>query len=99
MKWMKGLKEFGVAGGAIILSSVSTFLAVLIAGVVQVLTGVGFRPELFLAAILIALALVGPLSYVVMVSLFELDDAVYDLNRKEAQVKYLVKTVLEKGFL
>jgi signal transduction histidine kinase len=96
MKWIKGLKQFGVAGGAIILSAASMFLAVLIAGGVQVLTGAGFRPELFLAAILIALVLVGPLSYVVMVSLFELDDAVYDLNRKEAQVDYLVKTVLEK---
>lgn len=96
MKWMKGLKQFGVAGGAIVLSAMSAFLAVLIAGGVQVLTRAGFRPELFLAAILIALTLVGPLSYVVMVSLFELDDAIYDLNRKEAQVNYLVNIVLEK---
>ncbi len=96
MRWIKGLKQFGVAGGAVILSVASMFLAVLIAGGIQVLIGTGFRPEMFLAAILIALALAGPLSYVVMVSLFELDDAVYDLTRKESQVDYLVNIVLEK---
>ena len=96
MKWMKGLKRFGVAGGAVILSVVSMFLAFIIAGVIQMLIGAGFRPEMFLTAILIALVLVGPLSYVIMVSLFELDDAVYDLSRKESQVDYLVNIVLEK---
>ena len=96
MKWMKGLKHFGVAGGAVILSVTSIFLAVIIAGVIQTIIETGFRPEMFLAAILIALVLVGPLSYVVMVSLFELDDAVYDLSRKESQVNYLVNIVLEK---
>jgi signal transduction histidine kinase len=51
---------------------------------------------MFLAAFLVALASAGPLSYLLMVSLLELDDAVFDLNRKEAQVDYLVNIVLEK---
>lgn len=96
MRWFTGLKKFGVAGGAMVLSVVAMFLAALIAGVIQVVAGTAFYPEMFLAAVLIALILVGPLSYVVMVSLFELDDAVYDLERKESQVDYLVKVVLEK---
>ena len=96
MRWINNLKQFGVAGGTLILSSLSLVLAVIMAGGIQVLSGTGFRPELFLAAILIALALAGPLSYAVMVSLLELDDAVYDLARKESQVDYLVKTVVER---
>lgn len=95
MKWIKGLKEYGVAGGAVLLSVAAAFLALVVAGVIQVLLR-SFQPEMFLAALLIALALAGPLSYVVMVLLFELDDAVYDLNRKGSQVDYLVNIVLEK---
>jgi len=95
MKWIKRLKEFGVVGGTAILTAVSVVLAVILAGVVQLLFG-ALEPEMFLVAFVIALALVGPLSYVVMVSLSELDDAVYDLSRKGAQVDYLVQTVLEK---
>jgi len=96
MKWIKELKRFGVAGGAMILTAASVFLAVVVAGGVQVFANTGFQLAIFLAAILIALVLAGPLSYVVMVSLSELDDAVFDLTRKEAQVDYLVNTVLEK---
>jgi signal transduction histidine kinase len=96
MKWMKGLKKFGVGGGAVILSVAAMVLAVILAGAIQMLLGTGFRSEMVLAAILIALVLAGPLSYVVMVSLFELDDAIFDLNRKESQVDYLVNIVLEK---
>jgi signal transduction histidine kinase len=96
MKWMKSLKEFGVAGGAVILSVVAMCLAGLIAGIIQLLIGKSFEPEIFLAAILIALVLAGPFSYVLMVSIGELDDAVYDLTRKEFQVDYLVNIVLEK---
>ena len=96
MKWIKRLKQFGVIGGTVILISLSLVLAVVIAGVIQVLSGMGFRPDVFLVAILVTLVLAGPLSYVVMVSLLELEDAVYDLTRKEAQVDYLVTTVLEK---
>jgi signal transduction histidine kinase len=96
MKWIKGLKRFGVLGGALVLTVASVFVAVLLVWGIQVLARTGFQAGMFLVAILIALALSGPLSYVVMVSLLELDDAVYDLARKESQVDYLVQTVLEK---
>jgi signal transduction histidine kinase len=96
MKWLKGLKKFGVWGGAVILSVASIILAVVLAGGIQMLFGTGFRLEAFLAAILMALVLAGPFSYLLMVSLFELEDAVFDLNRKESQVDYLVNIVLEK---
>jgi len=96
MKQIRSLKQFGVAGGTVILTAVSLVLAVIIAGVIQILSGAGFELELFLAALLIALVLAVPLSYVLMVSLLELDDAVYDLTRKESQVDYLVNTVLER---
>ena len=96
MKWMKGLKKFGVAGGALILSVASVTLAVILTGIIQMLFRMGFQPEMFLGAILIALVLAGPLSYALMVSLLELDDAVFDLSRKQSQVDYLVKVVLEK---
>ena len=96
MKWMKGLKKFGVAGGALILSVASVTLAVILTGIIQMLFRMGFQPEMFLGAILIALVLAGSLSYALMVSLLELDDAVFDLSRKQSQVDYLVKVVLEK---
>ena len=96
MKWLKGLKNFGVAGGAVILSLAAVLLALGMAGGIQLLLRTGFEPEMLLAAMLIALALAGPLSYALMVSLLELDDAVFDLSRKEAQVDYLVNVVLEK---
>ena len=96
MKLFKGLKKFGALGGTLILTVSGAFLAALIAGVILALYGKGFQPEIFLAAILIALVLVGPLSYLLMVSLLEMDDAVYDLARKESQVDYLVKVVTEK---
>ena len=96
MKWIKGLKNFGVFGGSVILSLVAIILALMIAGIIQVLLGKEFQPEIFLAAVVVALALAGPFSYIVMVSLGELDDAVYDLSRKGAQVDYLVNIVLEK---
>jgi len=96
MKWMKGLKKFGVAGGAVILSLASVILAVILVGGIQVLLRTGFQPEMFLGAVVVALVLAGPLSYALMVSLLELDDAVFDLSRKESQVDYLVKIVLEK---
>lgn len=96
MKWIKGLKAYGVWGGMVILTAVSVVLAVTIAGGVQLLLRTGFQPEMLLAAFVIALLLAAPLSYVIMVSLFELDDAVYDLNRKDSQVDYLVNIVLEK---
>jgi signal transduction histidine kinase len=96
MKWMKRLKSFGVAGGAMVLSLASIILAVLTTGGIQHVIGSGFQLQGYLAAVLIALLLVGPLSYVLMVSLFELDDAVFDLSRKESQVDYLVNIVLEK---
>lgn len=96
MKLIKGLKNFGVTGGALILTGAAVVLALLIAAGVQMLSGAVLQPGLFLGAILIALVLAGPFSYMLMVSLFELDDAVYDLNRKESQVDYLVNIVLEK---
>jgi signal transduction histidine kinase len=96
MKWFKGLKKFDVMGGTAILSVTSVFLAVLVAGGIQLLSGIGFQLVMFLAAIAIALLLAGPLSFVVMVSLLEMDDAVYDLARKESQVDYLVKIVTER---
>jgi len=96
MRWINKLKQFGVTGGTVILVSVSMVIAVLIAGGIQVVSGAGFQWAMFLAAILIALVLSMPLSYVVMVSLLELEDAVYDLKRKDSQVDYLVTTVLEK---
>lgn len=95
MKWIKSLKDFGVAGGTAILTAVAVILAVIIAGVIQLLFRT-IQPEMFLAAFVIALTLAGPLSYVVMVSLSELEDAEYDLTRKESQVDYLVRNVLEK---
>ena len=94
MKHIRNLKQFGVVGGTVIFTAVSLVLAVLIAGIVQILSGAGFELELFLAALLIALVLAVPFSYLLMVSLLELDDAVYDLARKESQVDYLVNTVL-----
>ena len=96
MKWIKSLKSFGVIGGVSILSGAAVVVAFLIALGVQLLSGVGFQLSLFLGAILIAFVLAIPFSYVLMISLYELDDAVYDLNRKESQVDYLVNIVLEK---
>jgi len=96
MKWLKGLKKFGVWGGAVILSVASIGLAIILAAVIEILFRTGLRPGMFLAAILVALVLAGPLSYALMVSLFELEDAVFDLHRKESQVDYLVNIVLEK---
>ena len=96
MKWIKGLKEYGVWGGTTILTAVSVIVAVILAGGVQLVLETGFQPDMLLAAFVVALVLAGPLSYVVMVSLLELDDTVYDLARKESQVDYLVNTVLEK---
>jgi signal transduction histidine kinase len=96
MNRLKGLKRFGVWGGAVILSVAAIILAVAIASGIQLLFGSGFQPETFLAAILAALVLAGPLSYAVMVSLFELEDAEFDLSRKESQVDYLVNVVLER---
>ncbi|MGB7876081.1 MAG: histidine kinase dimerization/phospho-acceptor domain-containing protein, partial [Anaerolineales bacterium] len=96
MSWIKELKKLGVAGGTALLTAASVILAVIVAAGIQVLTRSGFQPAMFLAAILIALVLTGPLSFVLMVSLHELEDAVYDLARKESQVDYLVDTVLEK---
>ena len=96
MKWIKGLKSFGVAGGTAILTAAFVSIAVILAGIIQWLLRARFQPEMFLVAFVIALMLAGPLSYLVMVSLGELDDAVYDLTRKDAQVDYLVNIVLEK---
>jgi signal transduction histidine kinase len=96
MKWLKGLKKFGVGGGALILSVSAVILSVIVTGGVQFLFRTSFQPDMFVAAIVIALVIAGPFSYVVMVSLGELDDAVYDLARKESQVDYLVNIVLEK---
>ena len=48
MKWMKGLKKFGVAGGALILSVASVTLAVILTGIIQMLFRMGFQPEMFL---------------------------------------------------
>lgn len=90
------MKRFGVWGGAVILSGVSIILAAILAGMIQALFGRAFQLNTFLAAILTALLLAGPLSYMLMVSLFELEDAVFDLNRKASQVDYLVNIVLEK---
>ena len=57
MKWIKGLKNFGVFGGSVILSLVAIILALMIAGIIQVLLGKEFQPEIFLAAVVVALAL------------------------------------------
>lgn len=96
MKWIKKLKSFGAPGGTAILTAISVILAVILAGCVQLVLRTGLQPEMFLVAFVVALVLAGPFSYVVMVSLLELDDAVYDLARKDSQVDYLVQTVLEK---
>jgi signal transduction histidine kinase len=96
MRLLKGLKDFGVAGGTAILTAVSVILAVILAGVIQLILNTGFQPEALLTAFVVALVLAGPLSYIVMISLSELDDAVYDLTRKESQVDYLVNVVLDK---
>jgi signal transduction histidine kinase len=96
MKWLKALKKFGAAGGALLLTLASVLVALLLAVFIQVLLGTGFEPEMFLAVFVIALLLAGPLSYLVMVSQLELDDAVYDLTRKESQVNYLVNIVTER---
>jgi signal transduction histidine kinase len=96
MKLIKGLKDFGVAGGTAILTALSVILAVILAGVIQLLLRTGFQPAALLTAFVVALVLAGPLSYIVMISLSELDDAVFDLTRKESQVDYLVNVVLDK---
>jgi signal transduction histidine kinase len=93
MKWIKSLKKFGPPGGAVIISTVSVVLALILAGCVQFVLQTGFQPEMYLAVFIVALLLAGPLSYLVMVSLLELEDAVYDLTRKESQVNYLVNIV------
>ena len=96
MKWIKSLKQFGAPGGTAILSAVSVILAVILTGIFQLVIGMGFQPIMFMAVVLVVLALAVPLSYMVMVAMFELDDAVYDLKRKDAQVNYLVRIVSEK---
>ena len=53
MKWIKSLKDFGVAGGTAILTAVAVILAVIIAGVIQLLFRT-IQPEMFLAAFVIA---------------------------------------------
>jgi len=96
MKTIKGLKRFGAAGGAVFLTVLVVILGLALTGCVQLLLQTGFQPEMFLAVFIVILVLAGPLSYILMVSVLELDDAVYDLTRKETQVNYLVDIVSEK---
>jgi len=96
MKTIKNLKKYGALGGAVILTVLAVVLALVLTSGAQFLLGTGFQPEMFLVVFVVALALAGPFSYVLMISLLELDDAVYDLTRKESQVDYLVNIVSER---
>ena len=96
MQTIKSFKKFGAAGGAVILTVLAVVLAMELTGWVQLLLRTGFDPEMFLAVFIATMTLAGPLAYILMISLLELDDTVYDLSRKESQVNYLVNIVTER---
>jgi len=90
MKWIRNIKKLGLVGGTVMLSIGSVLLALIVSMGLKYLAGVDLQSSVFLVVLFITLVVAGPLSYVVMVALLELDDAVYDLKRKDNQVDYLV---------
>jgi len=93
MKWIKNIKKLGLVGGTIILSLISVLLTLIVLLGFKYLVGIDFQPAVLIVVLITAFVSVGPLSYVVMVALLELDDAEYDLKRKENQVDYLVRVL------
>ncbi len=90
MKWIRKIKKLGTVGGTVVLNVFAVLLALIGLLGFKYLAGLDIQPEVIVVALIIVLVLVGPLTYVVMVALLELDDAVYDLKRKGNQVDYLV---------
>lgn len=96
MNWSKWLQQFGVVGGAAIVSIAAILLSVFITGIVQFIGGKGFELEAYISGLVICVLFVAPLSYVMMIMLFQLEEADVDQSRKEAQIDYLKKLASEK---
>jgi signal transduction histidine kinase len=97
MNWSKWLQQFGIVGGTALLSAGALIIACILNIILQFASGKSFQMETFLPAIIISFVLVVPLSYLIMVLLFSLDEADVDIIRKEAQVDYLKKVASQQG--
>jgi signal transduction histidine kinase len=96
MNWNKWITQLGLVGGTALISISAILISVLIGGVIQFTSGTGFQLSALLASIAIPLVLVTPLAYIVVVMLFQLEEADIDKSRKEAQIDYLKRVVSEK---
>ncbi len=96
MNWNKWLQQFGVPGGTAILATIAIVIATVITAAVQIVAGKGFQIEAFISAGVIAPIIAAPLAYLLMISLFQVEEDNFDLIRKEAQIDYLKKVSQQK---
>ena len=87
----KWFLQFGVAGGSVIISAISIFVAGIITGIFQLVAGKGFQLDVFILALFVSAVLALPLSYLIMSLLTQLEEVGIDIIRKESQIDYLKK--------
>jgi signal transduction histidine kinase len=93
MDWSKWLKRFGIEGGAAVVTVAAITVSEMVARLISLAIGKSMSLDIVILAALIPLLVVAPLAFLVMILLFQLEEADIEIIRKAAQVDYLVKTV------
>ena len=97
MNWNKMLLNLGFPGGVALISAASVFVSAVIVVLFQLIVGLGFHVETLLLVLVISLLLGIPLGYLLMLLVFNLEEARIDIIRKEAQVDYLKKITTQNS--
>jgi signal transduction histidine kinase len=97
MNWSKWLQRFDVTGGTAILTIGAIIVSSIITGIIQFAGGKNFQLDAFIPAVVISIVLIGPLSYLIIIFAFQLEEAGIDIIRKEAQIDYLKKVASQQN--